>query len=131
VAKRYELDVILVSNSEMQVPDEDWVELIVVDKRFDAADDWIVEHVAPNDIVITGDIPLASRCVKEGARAISPKGRVFTEDSIGETLATRDLMAGLREQGMMTGGPPPFEKKDRSRFLHQLDEIIQAVRRGR
>lgn len=131
VAKRHGLTVTLVSNSEMRIPDQEWVELVVVDKRFDAADNWIVEHVARDDIVISGDIPLASRCLEKGARVLGLKGRVFTEDSIGETLATRNLLAGLREQGIMTGGPAPFAKKDRSRFLHGLDEIIQAVRRAK
>jgi len=131
VAKRHGLKVTLVANSWMRIPERDWLELVVVDKRFDAADDWIVEHVAKDDIVISGDIPLASRCLKKGARVVGLKGRVFTEDSIGETLATRNLLAGLREQGIMTGGPAPFAKKDSSRFLHSLDEIIQAIRRGK
>jgi len=129
VAERYGLKVILVADARMRVPDEDWIELVVVSGGFDAADDWIIEHVQKNDIVITGDIPLADRCLKRGARALGPRGREFREDSIGQALATRDFMAHLRELGMETGGPAPFEKRDRSQFLQRLDEIVQAIRR--
>jgi hypothetical protein len=129
VANRYSLDVTLVANSWMRIPDEQRVVLKVVEEGFDAADDWIAEHVQPHDIVITADIPLASRCLKEGARAIGPSGKPFTENSIGQTVATRDLLAELRAAGVITGGPPPLKKSDRSRFLHQLDEAIQSIRR--
>lgn len=131
VAKRYGLKVILVSNSWMRVPYEEWIELVVVEDQFDAADDWIVEHVGEGDIVISGDVPLASRCLERGARVLGPRGRPFTEDSIGENVATRELMTHLRDIGNITAGPPPFEKSDRSRFLQRLDEVIQAVKRGR
>ena len=131
VAQRYELKVILVSNSWMRIPYEDWIELVVVEDLFDAADDWIVEHVQENDIVISGDVPLASRCIAKGARVLGPRGRPFSEDSIGESVGTRELMTHLRDIGNITGGPPPFEKSDRSRFLQRLDEVIQAVKRGR
>ena len=130
VAKRYGLKVILVSNAWMRTPREDWIELVVVDGQLDAADDWIVEHVDKNDIVITADIPLASRSLGKGAQVISPTGRVFTEESIGEALATRNLLSQLRDLGTMMGGPPPFGKRERSRFLQHLDEVIQAIRRG-
>jgi uncharacterized protein len=129
VAKRYGLKVTVVSNSRMRVPQENWVELVVVDGQFDAADDWIVEHVGENDIVISGDIPLASRCLKNGALVLGPTGRVFTEENIGEALASREISAHLRELGSMTGGPAPFDKKARSRFLNRLDAMIQAARR--
>ena len=128
VAKRYGLNVILVSNSRMRSPQEDWLEVVVVDGQFNAADDWIVEHVSENDIVITGDIPLASRCLEKGTQVLAPTGRVFTRDSIGEALASRELLSHLRNLGTLTGGPAPFEKRDRSRFLQRLDETIQAVR---
>ena len=131
VARRYGLRVTLVANSPMYVPAEDWIELVVVSDQFDAADDWIADHVTKNDIVISGDIPLASRCLKKGARALGPKGDVFTQASIGNALATRDLMAHLRDIGMDTGGPAPFEKRDRSRFLQSLDTIVQSIRNGR
>lgn len=127
VAQRYGLKVTLVSNAWMRIPHEDWIELVVVDGQLDAADDWIVEHVSAHDIVISGDIPLASRCLEKNALALGPTGRAFTEDSIGEALASRDLMSQLRDLGTVTGGPAPFEKRDRSRFLQRLDETIQAV----
>ena len=129
VAKRYGLKVSVVSNSRMRIPQEDWVELIVVDGQFDAADDWIVEHARENDIVVSGDIPLASRCLKKGALVLGPTGRVFTEDNIGEALASREILSHLRQLGTMTGGPAPFSSRDRSRFLQRLDATIQAARR--
>ena len=129
VAGRYGLEVTLVANSRMRVPDEDWIVLEVVADGPDVADDWIVEHVSADDVVITADIPLASRCVQEGAHAIGTTGKRFTEDNIGGAVATRDLLSDLRSAGEMTGGPPPLEKRDRSRFLQTLDEVIQAVRR--
>jgi uncharacterized protein len=131
VAQRYGLKVILVSNSRMGVPQQDRVELIVVGEALDAADDWIAEHVAEKDIVISGDIPLAARCMEKGARVIDPRGRVFSEESIGDALANRELLAYLRDLGQITGGPAAFEQRDRSRFLQRLDEAIQAVRRGK
>lgn len=131
VAQRHGLRVTLVSNSWMWTPNEDWIELVVVDGQFNSADDWIVEHVTGNDIVISGDIPLASRCLEKGARVLGPKGRVFTEDSIGDALANREIQSHLRDLGMITGGPSPFTRRDRSRFLQHLDEIIQAACRGK
>ena len=113
----------------MRTPDEKWITLEVVDQGFDAADDWIVEHVEPFDIVITADIPLASRCIKAGARVVGPIGKPFTEDNIGSAVATRNLLEELRGAGEITGGPPPLEKRDRSRFLQKLDEAVQSVRR--
>lgn len=130
VAKRYGLSVTLVANSWMKVPQESWLSLQVVKDGFDAADDWIVEEVRDGDIVITIDIPLAARCLEKGARVLGHKGRIFSEDSIGDALATRELLSQLREMGEITGGPAPFSKKDRSQFLQKLDQIIQALRRG-
>jgi uncharacterized protein YaiI (UPF0178 family) len=130
VAKRYGLTVRLVSNRWIRIPSEPWLHLVVVkDDALDTADDWIVEEVAELDIVITQDIPLASRCLEKGARVLSPRGRPFTEDSIGEALAMRELTANLREAGTLTGGPPPMDKRARSRFLQRLDEIVNAVLR--
>ena len=129
VADRYRLGVTLVANSRMRVPGEEWIALEVVGDGPDAADDWIVEHVGRHDIVVTADIPLASRCLKEGARVVGPTGRPFTEDNIGEAVATRDLLSDLRSGGERTGGPPPLQKRDRSRFLRHLDEVIQSIRR--
>ncbi len=129
VARRYQLDVTLVANSWMRTPDEPWIALEVVKDGFDAADDWIVDHVEPEDLVITADIPLASRCMQKGSRAIGPTGRPFTEDNIGDAVATRDLLSVLRDAGEITGGPAPLTKRDRSRFLQALDEAIQDIRR--
>lgn len=131
VAMRCGLDVTLVANAWMRVPDEPWLELEVVGEGFDAADDWIVEQVQADDIVVTADIPLASRCIKEGAHVIGTTGKPFTENNIGSALATRDLLSELRGAGEITGGPPPLQKRDRSRFLQTLDEVIQSIRRKR
>jgi hypothetical protein len=129
VAARYDLEVILVANSWMRIPEDDRLELVVVDGGFDAADDWIVEHVHEDDIVVSGDILLASRCLKKQALVLGPSGRPFTEDGIGEAVATRELLSQLRAGGMQGGGPAPFEQCDRSRFLQRLDEMVLAVRR--
>jgi len=129
VAQRYGIDVKLVSNSWLRTPREDWLELVIVDGELDAADAWIVEHVSEDDIVVTADIPLAADCLKKGARVLGPRGRPFTEDSIGGALATRELLSQLRDMGEVTGGPPPFQKRDRSQFLQALDQMIQAARR--
>ncbi len=129
VANRYNLDVTLVTNSWMRVPNEEWIALEVVEGGFDAADDWIAEHVQPHDIVITADILLANRCLKEGASVIGTTGKPFSENNIGHAVATRDLLSELRGAGKITGGPPPLKKRDRSRFLQQLDEMIQTIRR--
>ena len=130
VAQRYGLKVFLVANSRMRAPEAEWLEQITVGPQLDAADDWIIGHVEVDDIVITGDIPLASRCVHKGAKVLGLKGRPFTEENIGGVLATRDLLAQLREQGAKTRGPEPFAKQDRQRFLQRLDEMIQRIRRG-
>jgi hypothetical protein len=129
VARRYGLQVTLVANSWMQTPPGDWLELVVVGGKFDEADDWIVEQVGEDDIVITADIPLAARCLEKGAEVLGPKGRPFTRESIGDALATRELMSQLRDLGQVTGGPAPFEKRDRSNFLQELDKVIHAIRK--
>lgn len=129
VAKRYGYAVTLVSNAMMRIPQADWLKLIVVDGRLDAADDWIVERVSQNDIVISADIPLAARCLEKGAVALDMRGGAFTEDRIGEALASREILGHLRDRGAITGGPAPFDKRDRSRFLQRLDQAIQAIRR--
>ena len=130
VAERYRLKVYLVANDIMSVPrDQPNVELVVVSDRFDAADDWIAERAGPGAIVVTNDVPLASRCVKSGAYALAPNGRVFSPDSVGMSLAVRNLMQDLRASGEVTGAPPPFSKKDRSAFLSALDLAVTRVRR--
>jgi uncharacterized protein YaiI (UPF0178 family) len=131
VARRHSIKVYVVSNSAIFVPKEELIELVVVRTGFDSADDWIVGQIAAGDIVITADIPLADRCLRAGARVIGPKGHAFTEDAIGEALATRALLDMLRQSGEFGGGPAPFQKADRSRFLSKLDEVIHAVKRQR
>jgi uncharacterized protein len=131
VARRYGLKVMLVANSPMNLPQEDGISLVVVNGQMDAADDWIVSHAARNDVVITGDIPLAARCVKIGARVLEPRGYVFTETTISNALANRDLMTYLRNTGVDTSGPASFQKRDRSLFLQSLDKIIRAILEGK
>ena len=130
VAKRYGLGVTFVSNSWMRLPEEWGAKLVVVEGQFDAADDWIVEHVVRNDVSVTGDIPLAHRCIKAGARVIGPDGRLFDEENIGSLLAMRDLLHVLRGAGEITGGPAPFQNKDRSKFLQVRDQVIQDIKRS-
>lgn len=130
VAERYSLKVYVVANDIMSVPrDQPNVELVVVSDRFDAADDWIAERAGASAIVVTSDVPLASRCVKAGAYVLAPNGRVFSSDSIGMSLAVRNLMQDLRAGGETLGGPAPFSKKDRSAFLSALDLAANRVRR--
>ncbi len=127
VARRYGLRVTLAANSRFRVPDDASITLVVVGDGFDEADDWIVDHLNKDDIVITADIPLAARCLEKGARVLGPKGRVFTEAGIGDALATRELLSQLRDCGEVTGGPAPFGPKDRSRFLQRLDALVHEV----
>jgi uncharacterized protein YaiI (UPF0178 family) len=129
VARRHGLGATIVANARMRIPEEDRFTLVVVGDRFDAADDWIVEHCDRDDIVISGDIPLASRCLQKGAVVLDQRGGMFTEDNIGDALANRELLSHLRNLGTITGGPSPFDARDRSRFLHRLDEAIRTIRR--
>ncbi len=131
MAGRHGLKVTLVSNSWLRTPRDDSIDLVVVDGGLDVADDWIAEHVKEDDIVVTADIPLASRCLEKRARVVAPTGRLFTEEMIGEALATRELLSQLREVGVATGGPAPFAKRDRSRFLQNLEEAIRRASKGR
>ena len=128
VAGRYCLNVTFVTNAWMRVPKDPKIALEVVTGGFDAADDWIVDHVHTRDIVVTADILLASRCLKKRARAIGPTGKPFTEDNIGDAVAVRDLLSELRGAGEITGGSPPMTQRDRSRFLQKLDDMIQSIR---
>ena len=130
LALRHGLKVLVVSHGPLHVPAKGRIERVRVKPGFDAADDWIAEHIETDDIVVTADIPLAGRCLKKGARAIAPDGRLFTEDSIGDALAGRDLKEHLRQMGLVTGGPAPYAPSDRSRFLSRLGEAIQAIRQS-
>jgi uncharacterized protein len=129
IARRYATRVVVVANALLQVPADVLVEL-VVRPGFGAADDWIAEQTGPGDIVITADIPLAARCLAKDSRVLGPKGHSFTDNDIGNALATRDLMEGLRQGGVMTGGPGAMTPKDRSRFLSKLDDAVNAVLRA-
>jgi uncharacterized protein YaiI (UPF0178 family) len=131
VAIRHAIPVVIVSNSPFRIPQSALVSRVVVNDSFDAADDWIAERAAPGTVAITADILLAERCVKAGAQVLAHTGKPFTENSIGSAIATRALMADLREgvDGIM-GGPPPFSKSDRSNFLQALDQVLVKLKRG-
>ncbi len=131
VAGRYGLKTFVVSNSYMMIPASSLIERVVVEAGPDVADDWIAENVLKGDIVITNDIPLADRALKGGAAALRPDGRAFTLDSIGAALAQRSIMEHIRSTGEITGGPPPFDRTARSRFLQALDEAVQKETRRR
>ena len=131
VAIRHGLPVSVVAGNFIRVPQEPLIERIAAGPGMDAADDWIAARAGAGDIVITSDIPLASRCVKAGAEVIAPNGKPFTEASIGMTLAVRNLMTDLRSSGEITGGPKSFAPRDRSAFLSALDQAIRRVQRRR
>ncbi len=130
VAKRYDLEVFVVANQGMQTPEQGRVTFVRVDDGFDAADDWIAERATTGDVVVTSDIPLAARCIERGAHALDSKGKEFKESTIGSALASREMLAELREMGLDSGGPKAFEPRDRSRFLGKLDEILQRIKRA-
>jgi len=129
VAERYDLNVFIVSNSPLHISAGSKVQMIVVEAGWDAADDWIFERACINDLVITADILLAERCLKNKATVIAPSGKPFTSDNIGSAIAMRALSAHLREIGEVSGGQAPFGKRDRSLFLQTMDNAIQAIKR--
>jgi uncharacterized protein YaiI (UPF0178 family) len=129
VARRYEMGVKVVAKHTQHVPANERTELIV-QPGCGAVDDWIAEQAGPGDIVITADIPLAARCLTKDALVLDPRGRRFTDKDIGSALATRELLAELRQSGVNTGGPSAITAKDRSRFLAKLDDSVNAVRRA-
>jgi uncharacterized protein len=131
VAARHQIPVTVVAAGFIRVPPDPMIERVAAGAGMDAADNWIAGRAGADDIVITADIPLASRCVKAGAAVIAPNGRPFTEQAIGMTLAVRNLMHDLRSAGEVTRGPPPFSPRDRSAFLSALDEAIRRVQRAR
>lgn len=129
VAERYGVPVKVVANAFINLPRNPLFERVIVGDGFDAADDWIAERADAFSIVVTADVPLASRAVKAGAVALAPNGKAFTPDSIGLALATRNLMTDLRAAGEVTSGPRPFSPRDRSQFLSTLDEAVNRLRR--
>ena len=130
VAARHGLPVTVVAGAFIRVPRDPMIERVAAGKGMDAADNWIVERADPMSIVVTSDIPLASRCIKLGASVITPSGRILTEASIGMALAVRNLLHDLRSAGEATNGPPPFKPSDRSAFLSALDQTIRRLQRG-
>jgi hypothetical protein len=130
VAGRHRLPVHMVGNTWMRLGGAAGVNRVVVPREPDAADDWIAEHIGADDIAITADILLAARCIEKGARTLGPTGKPFTEDGIGMAVAMRDLTAHLRETGEISGHNPGFTRKDRSRFLDALEQLVQAIRRA-
>lgn len=130
VAFRRGVAVRVVSNARIRIPEHPLVERVVVSGAFDAADDWIAETADSSSVVITADILLADRCLKTGATVIGPTGKPFTNASIGSAIATRAIMADLRAGGEAVGGPAPFARADRSRFLQALDEALVRIARG-
>ena len=131
VATRHGLKTFMVSDGGIRPRQNPLIETVVVSQGADAADDWIADRIDVADICITGDIPLAARCLKKGAFALRHNGDAFTEAGIGMALATRDLMQGLREAGTVTGGPRAFQKRDRSQFLNHLETTVQAAKRAK
>jgi uncharacterized protein YaiI (UPF0178 family) len=129
VAYRLEVPVVIVANSHFRVPAHPLIQRIVVSDGFDAADDWIAEQADAKSVVVTADILLADRCIKAGATVLSNTGKPFTGNSIGGAIATRAIMADLRAGGDIIGGPAPFSKVDRSRFLSALDAAIMRLKR--
>ncbi|MBI2571094.1 MAG: YaiI/YqxD family protein [Candidatus Schekmanbacteria bacterium] len=130
VARRHGLPVVLVANVRMRTPPDSSISLVVVGKDLDAADDWIAGHATEADVVVADDVPLAARSLKKGAAVVGHRGRLFTDASIGDALATRDLLHHLREIGEVAGGPPPVVHRDRSRFLQRLEEAVRAKNPG-
>jgi uncharacterized protein YaiI (UPF0178 family) len=130
VAERHGVRVVVVSNSFITIPMHARVERVVVGAGMDEADNWIAERAVRGDVVVTSDVPLAARCVKAGADVLGPTGQAFSEAAIGMTLATRNLMDGLRSAGQITGGPRPFAQKDRSAFLGALDNALVRLKRA-
>ena len=129
VATRHNLKTYMVCDGGIRPSLNPLIKLVVVSQGADAADDWIVDHIGRADICVTNDIPLAARCLKKEAFALKSNGKSYTNDNIGMALATREIMERIRESGEMTGGPPPFSKTDRSKFLDQIEKIVQKAKK--
>ena len=126
-ADRWGIETILVANTQMRTPRSDYISVVVVEKGFDIADDYIADNIEKGDLAITGDIPLAARIVDAGAHCMDPRGQIFDEDNVKHKLATRNLLAQLRDQGMMGGGPPPYKPKDQNKFASALDALLTKL----
>lgn len=129
VVARLRLATIFVSNAWMRLPDDPLIERVIVPQGLNVADDWIAERAAPGTVVVTADVPLADRCIKAGARVVTPTGRILDAATIGPVLATRDLLDDLRSAGAVTGGPRPFGQRDRQTFLQSLDREVRRAGR--
>lgn len=131
VVARHSIRVHFVSNQWLRLPQSPLINIVVAPEGPDEADNWIAEHITDQDICITGDIPLADRCIKKGAGALNHNGKEFTIDNIGSTLATRDLMTHLRDSGTIEGGGgQAFSKNDRSRFSSELENLVRKKKRA-
>ena len=130
VATRHNLETYIVCDGGIRPSLNPLIQLVIVNQGADAADDWIVDHIKKSDICITNDIPLAGRCLKKKAFALKPNGKSYTDDNIGIALATREIMEKIRETGEMTGGPPPFSKADRSKFLDQMEMTVLKAKKS-
>ena len=128
-ADREAIEVILVANNPLKIPRSPWIDTLVVAHGFDVADHTIIDKVAPGDLVITADIPLAAEIVDRGALGINPRGGVYSVDNVKQKLASRNLLASLRDEGLMGGGPPPFGPKDKHRFASTLHRELQKLKR--
>ena len=130
VARRHDLKLYIVSDGGIRPVNDKRIELVIVSLGMDAADRWIADHIGSNDIVVTADMPLAADCIKSGAVALKPNGDTLNKTNIGPVQGTRDLMANLRETGEISGGPSPFSRQDRSRFLSALEVTVQTALRN-
>ena len=127
VAERYQIKVYVVSNHSKLLPKSDLIIPVTVEQRFDAVDDWISGQIKPNDLVVSNDVLLADRCIKKGAVAIDPRGKILDENNIGEALSMRELLSELRQRGDLKTGPKAMGKKHRSEFLSNLDKVIHQL----
>ena len=129
VAQRFQIKVYVVSNHPKLLPESESIVSITVEKRFDAVDDWIASHIKPNDLVITNDVLLAERCIKQGALALDPRGKILDENNIGEAVSMRELLSELRQRGDLQTGPKSMGKKHHSNFLANLDKVLHRLKK--
>ena len=127
IATRHNLTTYMVCNGGVRPSRNFLIKLVIVEESSNAADNWIIDHIAKADICVTNDIPLAEYCIRKGALVITPNGKAFTQDNIGMALATREIMGQIREIGEATTGPPPFSKKDRSKFLNFMETTVRSA----